>query len=132
MKIKIVFELRLCLKASELTEIHKVIELHYQWMEGKEERETDSLLWADKAYKSLQTMERNKALSHGSQCDKRGLSRRPPSGTELALCLHVDVSIWTVCLVAPMLCPSTFFRKIQPEQKHWSRSWHALLYVGET
>jgi hypothetical protein len=44
MKIKIVFELRLCLKASELTEIHKVIELHYQWMEGKEERETDSLL----------------------------------------------------------------------------------------
>lgn len=37
-KTKLVFELRLCLKVSELTEINKVIELRYQWMEGKEER----------------------------------------------------------------------------------------------
>lgn len=60
---------------------------------------------------------------------KGGLSRCPPSGPELALRLHLDVSIWTMHLVALMLSASTFFRKIQPEQKHWGRFLHALLYV---
>lgn len=41
---KIVFELRLCLKASALTETNKVIEPPSQRMEVKEDGEADSFL----------------------------------------------------------------------------------------